>query len=98
MKLFRRKFYDQLSLDEFMTWSYNMFLIGFSVSTWRGDYGTATCENCRAIVDTGVPEMALSHAKQHRGICGDQNLPEVVRGKLSERLATIEDWNCEILR
>lgn len=90
MKLFRRKFYDRLTFDEFRQWEQSLFDIGFYVSAWPGNYGKATCLNCRAIVDIGVPEMSRRYAKQHRETCGDQHLADVYRSHMTERLAAIE--------
>jgi hypothetical protein len=70
-----------------------MYGIGFDFSASRADYGKATCLNCRAIVRIGVPEMmGLYHAKQHRQVCGSQNLTDYQRQGLEERLAAIPDW------
>lgn len=73
-----------------------MFRIGMSVSAWKGDYGKATCLNCRAIVNIGVPAVTgLHHGKQHREVCGDRNLGDTVRQQLPERLASIGDYRQE---
>lgn len=82
MKWFpKRKFYDRWTFDEYMQWEEDMFRIGMSVSSWMGDYGNGTCLNCRAIVSIGVPSMnGLYYAKQHREVCGDQNLQDAAIG------------------
>jgi hypothetical protein len=94
MSLFKqRKFYDRWTFDEFMQYQEDMFDIGLSVSARRGDYGKSTCLNCRAIVDVGVPGMTgRYYGKQHRLVCGDQNLTGAVRGRMQERLDAIGNW------
>lgn len=97
MKWFRnRKFYASFTSDEFMEWQYDMFQIGLSVSAWQGDYGKATCLNCRAVVDIGVPDLTgFAHGIEHRRVCGDQNLSELVRRDMSEtidRLTAASPW------
>jgi hypothetical protein len=92
VRLFRRRryFYDRFTFDEFSQWSYDMFRIGLSVSAWQGDYGKAECLNCRSVVSIGVPSMTgLEYGKQHREVCGDRNLPDVVRRGLPEALSRI---------
>lgn len=85
---FRPKFYGRWSLDEFIAWQYDMFLIGLSVSAWRGDYGKATCQNCRCIVSVGPPELTgLKYGKQHREVCGDRNLSESAQGWCREAMS-----------
>lgn len=76
----RRKFYDNWTLDEFVSWQGDMHSLGLSVSAYRGDYGKATCLNCRAIISIGVPSTTgLKYGKQHRQVCGDLNLSETAQ-------------------
>jgi hypothetical protein len=91
MKLFqRRKFYDEFTSDEFMAWQYDMSNIGLSVSSYLGDYGKATCLNCRSIIDIGVPDLTgFAHGIEHRQVCGDQYLSDLVRRDLPETLSRL---------
>lgn len=91
MKMFRRKFfYARFTADEFMEWQYDMHKLGLSVSAWQGDYGKATCLNCRAVVDIGVPDLTgFAHGIEHRRVCGDRHLGELSRRDMSETIARL---------
>lgn len=90
MTLFRRKFYDRFTFDEFMAWQSDMFDLGLSVSAYPGNYGKATCLNCRAIIDIGVPDLsAYSYGIEHRQMCGDQNLGQLSHRHMSDTIARL---------
>lgn len=90
MKLFSRKFYGRLNFDQFMALDEAMHWIGFSISAYPPEYGNATCQNCRSVVDVGYDETTLEYGKRHREICGYANLPDIYRRYLSQNLAAIE--------
>jgi hypothetical protein len=86
-----RKIYGVYTLDEFGAFQKEMYALGMSVSAYRGDYGKATCLNCRAIIDIGVPDVTgFRHAKIHRKRCGIANLTGAMRDDMADTMARIE--------
>lgn len=93
MGLFRFR-YGKMNLDQFMELQSRMYRIGFDISAYPGDYGKATCLNCRSTVRIGAPEFTgLAYAKQHRVLCGDRFLSNIIRERIGDQLSAIpNDW------
>lgn len=86
-KFWRRKFYGELTFDEYMELERALYHLGLLSNP--GDYGRATCLNCRAVVSVGYERVALKYAKQHRLVCGSAHLHPLLHDEIADQLAEI---------